>query len=1101
MVVLKYSGSYGNTENNFVLFNIDSEKRIEDDTLYGLLCVVQNIIQRGMVSIPSEYLRDKLGELGCVEEPCFFVAEKESTWNLIKGDEENIDYPAETFLNQLLPKYLEEYAYVRNLTVPEAEFSDIIGRSTILDGQQVDFYIPQIRTVIEIDGGSHLKTFQIYKDKVRDRELERENINVIRISTSDLRKETKQFKDLMKDLKKKIAEDARLPFYKIESQIEQDNIRLQYDVIYRLQIMILECLKHGILDINKDTINVKFVGSVIPNSGALVRYAYEDLRLWLEHIAQLLKKPLRMPKLVVREDVKENLIQVDISMFARYTDTTVERQNVIYIRNDYFCDSNFYKVSTADTLQYHFPVESAQDDDKALTFLLKNIFGFNEYNVGQIPIIKHTLERNDTIGILPTGGGKSLTYQVCALLQPGVTMVIVPIISLMQDQKRGMDIRGINHTSYISSAQMGSEKSKVLDDFMGGKYQLIWISPERFQNQEFRESLVKINREMNFALAVIDEVHCLSEWGHDFRVSYLALIHTIREYCPEACLLGLTATASQAVLEDLKAEFENDGSGVKSLTSMDRKELIFDRIHVYSQMEKYQKIASLVKASNIDYTNQNGETKHQIGLVFCPTVGGKGVSCDNVIDYLKKEKIVDRLSAYHGKLSMERRVDIQNQFMDDAYDVMICTKAFGMGIDKDNIKYTIHTCLPQSVESFYQEAGRAGREKDKSVKSHCYILYTPEGELYQHAVKKIFRADTEIEERKFISEHLENDLRTIMYFWNLNRKTVEEEYANISAVLKKLYLGKHTLAFNNGGYFDFTLDNIQVALYKLSLLGIVQNWTVQYASLDEGTVDVEYVGVNEKEIENHLLSYIHKYDVEFRIDVETSRYKKYFGIVHNDGEKIVTRYIKTLIEWSNDNVLYNRLQSTYTMLQWMDEGISDDQFRRNLIEYFKFSEQTVIFEGIIYNPLEYNNWFDILYTKEGVTHIPVNEEIAEANLAALQRYLESYRNNTGLNFLSGILRIMTGKYRGSEGEWRLQEALDNIKETLDYEQQMEIINRTLDVGRTMKLEYRDLLSHVLISKFNGIERRVYDKLEDRYSLSMLLDNYVEQIDKIVKENF
>ena len=628
-----------------------------------------------------------------------------------------------------------------------------------------------------------------------------------------------------------------------------------------------------------------------------------------------------------------------------------------------------------------------------------------------------------------------------------------------------------------------------------------WISPERFQNEEFRDALKLIGKKKNFALAVIDEVHCLSEWGHDFRVSYLTLIRTLRKYCPEVCLLGLTATASQAVLEDLKAEFGSNGSDIKALTSMDRPELLFQRIKVDSDHMRINTILKIIKENNIDYTNLDGTKKHQIGLIFCPTVKGKGNGCNNIVAALRTNSVTKKIAEYHGKMETNDRTKIQKNFMNGDYDVMVCTKAFGMGIDKDNVKYTIHSCLPQSVESFYQEAGRAGREKDKSVKSHCYIVYKPEREEVKDEIEKIFRMDTGIADRKELSKNLNNDLSTIMFFWNINKKSVEEDYEDIYYVLKKLYKGEYKLKFNNHNV-KLSLNSIQTALYKLSILGIVAEWTIQYLSLDEGVVNVEYLGLDENKVREKLLEYIHKYDTEFKIDIDSRRYHKYYELVHKSDSKIIAQYIKLLIEWSNDNILYNRLQSTYTIFQWMNSDISDEEFRENLVEYFKFSEKTIIYEGIIHEPIQYMNWFDILHMKNKLTSTkakPIDKGVANKELVALQRYLESYKENTGLNFLNGMLRLMTGKYVGTEGEWRFKEAWQNIKETFHQSDIDNIIDMTLEASAEMEISSKNQLSIELLNNFSGIEERIFEKLRDQYSLSILLEKPTERINYIVKE--
>ena len=186
----------------------------------------------------------------------------------------------------------------------------------------------------------------------------------------------------------------------------------------------------------------------------------------------------------------------------------------------------------------------------------------------------------------------------------------------------------------------------------------------------------------------------------------------------------------------------------------------------------------------------------------------------------------------------------------------------------------------------------------------------------------------------------------------------------------------------------------------------------------------------------------------------------------------------------------------------MKTDVSDAQFRRNIVEYFKFSEKSVIFEGIIHNPLEYENWFDLLYRTDSITNQriePIDKEDADRLLASLQRYLESYRNNTGFNYLSGLLRLLSGKYLNSEGEWRFEEALQNIKDRMDAKNQAVIIMKTLECGKLMTIENKDVLSMKIIERFEGYEEKIFDELEDRYSLSIILEGESERLEKIVKE--
>ena len=1098
----KFTGSYANTEQNFVILNLNTDEQIKYKNIYSILCVIQNIIQRGMFTRPSIFLKEKLGNLNTdvIKEPYYLVSNDLAEWNNIKGDTVNSDYPAEKFYNEILPEYLGESIFLRNLIIPEAEISEIIGHSTALDGQQVDFFIPQLKLVIEIDGSSHDELVQSGKDKLRDRELERNGVKVIRIKSTDLKKETEIFKSAIKMMADDMKNNLILCKYNKYTDIANDNIRIKYDTVFRLQIAFIECMKSGKIDFTREVIKVNISSKEISNIEELAKIAYEDIYLWINPIKQLLKEEFSIPELIICENNSADL-KIDISIYERYTDITINDFDTIYIRGDYFCNNDYYKIAISEMLKYMFSEDSEKEDEASLHFLLKNIFGFDEFNEGQIPIIKNVLERNDTIGILPTGGGKSLTYQFCAIMQPGVTVVVEPIISLIQDQKKSMDRIQFNRTGYISSVLEGKEKESALKNFGDGKYQMIWCSPERFQNKSFRNTFVDFEKNIPLSTAVIDEVHCLSEWGHDFRVSYLALISTIRQYCPDACLLGLTATASQAVLEDLKVEFDDAGSAVKALPSMNRDELMFERITVENDLERLKEIEKIIKLNNDVYENKDGTTKKRAGLIFCPTVKNSRLSsnCNDIASFVKNLDIGVQVSEYYGKLDSKEKADRQQKFMNGEFDVMVCTKAFGMGIDKDNVKYTIHSSLPQSIESFYQEAGRAGREKDKSVKSHCYIIYNPEKASNNRCINQIFNLETDINERKRLSSQLSGDLSTLMYFWNINKKTVTDEYSVIRVVLTYLYNRQFIIKFGNKNEKLLKLEDIQSALYKIYLLGIIDNWNVQYNSLNDGFVEVEYLELNEKRMYKRLMSYIHKYDSEFQLDVPSPNYMKYYKILHSD-KKYIHRLFEILIEWSNDNVLYNRLQSMSTMMQWMDPAISDEQFRNNIDAYFRFSEVTVLFDNIVHNPKDYKIWFDVLCADEIKNNGAIDFDNIKKSLASLQRYLESYKNNTGLNFLCGILRIVSGDFLNTEGEWRLRYALDNINKTFSNKQIEEIFKETLCIGKYCNDNDKDILSCELINKFAGCERYIFDKLHDRYSLSLLLEEPINRIKNILDFN-
>ncbi|EJS07257.1 DNA helicase RecQ [Bacillus sp. MYb56] len=326
--------------------------------------------------------------------------------------------------------------------------------------------------------------------------------------------------------------------------------------------------------------------------------------------------------------------------------------------------------------------------------LLASYFGYSSFRRGQDETIKNVLDGKDTVCIMPTGGGKSICYQIPALVFEGTTLVISPLISLMKDQVDTLVQNGISAT-YINSSISITEANQRIQLAKQGHYKLLYVAPERLDSMEFVDQLI----DMKIPMIAIDEAHCISQWGHDFRPSYLH-IHRILDYLPEKPLvLALTATATPQVREDICNTLGINQENT-IMTTFERENLSFSVIKGQDR-----------NAYLADYIRQN---QKESGIIYAAT--------RKVVDQLYEDlgKAGVSVSKYHAGMSDHDRNEQQELFLRDEISVMVATSAFGMGIDKSNIRYVIHYQLPKNMESYYQEAGRAGRD---GLDSECILLY------------------------------------------------------------------------------------------------------------------------------------------------------------------------------------------------------------------------------------------------------------------------------------------------------------------------------------------------------------------------------------------
>lgn len=352
--------------------------------------------------------------------------------------------------------------------------------------------------------------------------------------------------------------------------------------------------------------------------------------------------------------------------------------------------------------------------------LLKQYFGYDEFRPGQKEIIQKIIDQENVLGIMPTGSGKSICYQLPSLLLDGLTVVVSPLISLMKDQVDAANQLGIPAT-FINSSLDGYETARRFQEIDRQQYRLLYIAPERFIMPDFIQAM---NR-WNVCMIAIDEAHCISQWGHDFRPSYLQMAKQLDQLPNQPVIVALTATATIQVAADIKRLLKiPDGNHIQ--TGFERENL---RFQVVKDQKKEQYLVEYLKVN-----------KNQSGIIYAAT----RKEVDRIYHLLKKFGF--SIGRYHGGLKENERTAMQEAFLYDRLQLIVATNAFGMGINKSNVRFVIHYQIPGSLEAYYQEAGRAGRD---GLSSEAILLFAPQ----DIQVQKFFIQQSQREEEQKQKEY------------------------------------------------------------------------------------------------------------------------------------------------------------------------------------------------------------------------------------------------------------------------------------------------------------------------------------------------------------
>ncbi|MDO4534381.1 MAG: DNA helicase RecQ [Clostridium perfringens] len=504
--------------------------------------------------------------------------------------------------------------------------------------------------------------------------------------------------------------------------------------------------------------------------------------------------------------------------------------------------------------------------------VLNKLFGYKEFRRGQLEIINNILRKRDTFCIMPTGGGKSLCYQIPAFLFDGITIVISPLISLMKDQVDNVNNIGIK-AKYINSTNSLDEIKEVIDMCYKGDVKLLYVSPERLKNNYF----INMIRRLNVSQIAVDEAHCISMWGHDFRKSYRDIDGFIKVFKNRPVISAFTATATKGVKMDCIKLLSLNNPYIYE-GSFDRDNL---EINVHKEIDKLEFVKDFLR-----------EHEEKSGIIYCLT----RKEVEALYSYLND--LGFSVSKYHGGLLDSEKEYYQKTFLNDDKDIMIATNAFGMGIDKENVRFVIHFTFPKNIESYYQEIGRGGRDGERAV---CHLLYSRE------------------------------DIKRLDYIVNLNNEFNRKEI-NIKKLNDMIVFCEYDKCYRS--YILNYFDEKDVVPYCNNCSNCLNNDELLDVTLEAQKI-LSCIYRTKEQVGESVLVDILKGIKGPKIEEKGLYNLSTFGIMKGSSNKIIKETIKSLI----DGGYLDRKKGTYSMMK----------LNKKSINILKGKEKALV----KFNPLDY----------------------------------------------------------------------------------------------------------------------------------------------------
>ena len=688
----------------------------------------------------------------------------------------------------------------------------------------------------------------------------------------------------------------------------------------------------------------------------------------------------------------------------------------------------------------------------ALRAVLRAVFAKNDFREGQYEAVVELLEGRDVTILLPTGAGKSLIYQLAGLCLPGRTIVIDPVIALIQDQQSGLGRYGIDRAVGLSSRTTQQGLNPHLLDLIGkGDAYFFYVAPERCQMQDFRDTIAKLRNITPINLAVIDEAHYVSEWGHSFRTSYLMLGPVLRRECktPEGDpppVVAMTGTASKPVLNDvlyqLQMKRHNDNSVIVPKT-FDRPELRFNLRRTPVANDEAT-LAGVLTALPADFGGNpatffvpDGTSRTYSGLVFVPTVNGyhRLLETRDLV-----EPITGEVGLYSGGAPRgwdRNYFNIQKdvwaaRFKDNTLIGLVVTNAFGVGIDKPNIRWVAHYGLPSSMEAYYQEVGRAGRDGGRS---ECYLVLS---QFDAERNRDLLALDIDVDKIKTDFEWAErDDVTTALFLHTLSFKGVGVEVDQVKQVVEEISPGPMASHIEIPfGESDPDQELKERAVHRLVTLGVINDYLKDYGGRK---FTIRLAGVTPGRIVDHLLDYVERIQPS-RLDAV----REVVGGGYPSVEEALEGCTRQLVTFVYETIERSRRRSLREMWLAASECRNGEELRQRILDYLTEGDLGQILQGLVDEAIAFDDWVPHWRNLQAVA------EIAEWRVAA-GRLLVAYPDHPGLLVTRGLVEALD-PVEVLDPTIRLREfelnVVDGIKKAIDDNVPPDRVERVLDGIKT-----------------------------------------------------